>query len=101
MTFGAVWRGFRSCRRRRLPPSAYVVPRLSARIGKAAAARRVVATTGFVGASACIIFTRIEDPVRAMFVLGMAGFFNDFIMPVAWASTMDIGGAMRAPSPAR
>ena len=27
-----------------------------------------------------------------MFVLGMAGFFNDFIMPVAWASTMDIGG---------
>jgi sugar phosphate permease len=27
-----------------------------------------------------------------MFVLGMAGFFNDFVMPVAWASTMDIGG---------
>lgn len=73
--------------------SAAVVPRLSARIGSVAAARRVVATTGFLGASACIIiFTGIEDPVRAMFVLGMAGFFNDFIMPVAWASTMDIGG---------
>ena len=27
-----------------------------------------------------------------MFVLGMAGFFNDFVMPAAWASTMDIGG---------
>ena len=27
-----------------------------------------------------------------MFVLGMAGFFNDFVMPAAWAGTMDIGG---------
>jgi hypothetical protein len=27
-----------------------------------------------------------------MFVLGMAGFFNDFVMPNAWASCMDIGG---------
>ncbi len=27
-----------------------------------------------------------------MFVLGMAGFFNDFVMPAAWASTMDKGG---------
>jgi MFS transporter, ACS family, glucarate transporter len=39
-----------------------------------------------------VIFTGINDPVRAMFVLGMAGFFNDFVMPAAWASTMDIGG---------
>ena len=47
-------------------------------------ARRIIAITGFVGASACIvIFTGIEDPVRAMFVLGMAGFFNDFVMPAA------------------
>ena len=51
------------------------------------------AVTGFIGASTCIvIFTRIADPVQAMFVLGMAGFFNDFVMPAAWASTMDIGG---------
>ncbi len=48
---------------------------------------------GFVGASICIfIFTGIEDPVRAMIVLGFAGFFNDFVMPAAWAGTMDIGG---------
>ena len=32
------------------------------------------------------------DPVRAMFVLGMAGFFNDLVMPAAWAGTMDVGG---------
>ena len=56
-------------------------------------ARRIVAVTGFVGASTCIfIFTGIQDPRRAMIVLGFAGFFNDFVMPAAWAGTMDIGG---------
>ena len=73
--------------------SAFLVPRLTKRFGSVSIARRIIAVTGFVGASACIvIFTRIADPVQAMFVLGMAGFFNDFVMPVAWASTMDIGG---------
>jgi MFS transporter, ACS family, glucarate transporter len=73
--------------------SAYLVPRLTKRFGSVALARRIIAVTGFVGASTCIIiFTGIQDPVRAMFVLGMAGFFNDFVMPAAWAGTMDIGG---------
>ena len=73
--------------------SAFLMPRLTKRFGSVASARRIIAITGFVGASACIvIFTRIADPVQAMFVLGMAGFFNDFVMPAAWASTMDIGG---------
>jgi MFS transporter, ACS family, glucarate transporter len=73
--------------------SAYLVPRLTRRFGSVSMARRIVAVMGFVGASACIfIFTSVDDPVRAMFVLGMAGFFNDFVMPAAWASTMDIGG---------
>jgi MFS transporter, ACS family, glucarate transporter len=73
--------------------SAFLVPRLTKRYGSVSLARRIIAVTGFVGASTCIvIFTRIADPVQAMFVLGMAGFFNDFVMPAAWASTMDIGG---------
>jgi MFS transporter, ACS family, glucarate transporter len=73
--------------------SAYLVPRLTRRFGSVSMARRIIAVMGFVGASACIfIFTSVDDPVRAMFVLGMAGFFNDFVMPAAWASTMDIGG---------
>ena len=73
--------------------SAFLVPRLRKRYGSVSLARRIIAVTGFVGASTCIvIFTRIADPVQAMFVLGMAGFFNDFVMPAAWASTMDIGG---------
>ena len=73
--------------------SAWLVPRLVQRTGSVSTARRIVAVTGFIGASTCIfIFTTISDPVQAMFVLGMAGFFNDFVMPAAWASTMDIGG---------
>jgi MFS transporter, ACS family, glucarate transporter len=73
--------------------SAWLVPKLVRRFGSVAIARRIIAVAGFAGASTCIfIFTGISDPVRAMFVLGMAGFFNDFVMPAAWASTMDIGG---------
>ncbi len=73
--------------------SGAVIPRLARKSGSVALARRIVAITGFVGASACIvIFTGITDPVRAMIVLGFAGFFNDFVMPAAWAGTMDIGG---------
>lgn len=73
--------------------SAWVIPRLTKQFGSVSTARRIVAITGFVGASSSIfIFTGITDPVQAMFVLGMAGFFNDFVMPAAWASTMDIGG---------
>jgi len=73
--------------------SAYLIPLLTKRFGSISIARRIIAVTGFIGAStSIIIFTGIQDPVRAMFVLGMAGFFNDFVMPAAWASTMDIGG---------
>jgi MFS transporter, ACS family, glucarate transporter len=73
--------------------SAGVIPRLARALGSVARARRIVAVSGFVGASVCIIiFTGIDDPRRAMIVLGFAGFFNDFVMPAAWAGTMDIGG---------
>ncbi len=73
--------------------SAAVLPRLARTFNSVKLARRAVAIVGFVGASASIlVFTRIDDPVRAMFVLGMAGFFNDLVMPAAWAGTMDVGG---------
>ena len=73
--------------------SAGVIPRLARSLGSVALARRIVAIAGFVGASvSIIIFTGIEDPRQAMIVLGFAGFFNDFVMPAAWAGTMDIGG---------
>ena len=73
--------------------SATIIPRLARATGSVSLARRIVAITGFLGASASIfVFTGVEDPRRAMLVLGFAGFFNDFVMPAAWASTIDIGG---------
>ena len=73
--------------------SASLTQPLARRLGGVMRARRVLAITGFAGASACIIiFTRIEDPIRAMFVLGLVRFFNDFVMPPAWAGSMDVGG---------
>jgi MFS family permease len=72
--------------------SAQVIPRLARSTG-IVVARRVVAIVGFVGAAASIFtFLQISDPVRAMFLLGLAGFFNDFVMPACWAGCMDIGG---------
>jgi ACS family glucarate transporter-like MFS transporter len=73
--------------------SGAIIPKLSRALGSVALARRIVAITGFIGASASIlIFTRTEDPTLAMIILGFAGLFNDFIMPAAWAGTMDVGG---------
>jgi len=73
--------------------SGWTIPRLGRRLGSIGLARRIVAIVGFVGASASIfIFTKIEDPTQAMIVLGLAGLFNDFVMPAAWAACMDVGG---------
>lgn len=71
---------------------AFIIPRL-ARRSSLMLARRIVAVVGFVGAAASIFaFIQISDPVKAMFLLGLAGFFNDFVMPAAWTGCMDIGG---------
>jgi ACS family glucarate transporter-like MFS transporter len=73
--------------------SAAVLPRLSARLGSVRMGRRVIAIIGFVGASTSVFFfSGANSLVPAMIALGFAGFFNDLIMPAAWASTMDIGG---------
>jgi ACS family glucarate transporter-like MFS transporter len=73
--------------------SGYLAPRLAEYVGGVARSRRIIAITGFIGASISILaFTRIQDPTTAMLALGMSSFFNDFVMPVAWASTMDVGG---------
>jgi MFS family permease len=72
--------------------SAAMIPRLASTMG-VVRARRTIAIIGFLGASASIyVFTKIENPTTAMFVLGMAGLFNDFVMPAAWAGCMDVGG---------
>jgi sugar phosphate permease len=73
--------------------SAALIPRIARMTGSVVTARRIIAIVGFVGASASIfLFTTVQDPVKAMMVLGMAGLFNDFVMPAAWAGCMDVGG---------
>jgi MFS family permease len=73
--------------------SAALIPLIARATGSVALARRIIAVIGFVGASASVfVFTTIQDPVQAMLVLGMAGLFNDFVMPAAWAGCMDVGG---------
>jgi nitrate/nitrite transporter NarK len=58
--------------------SAAVLPRLARALDSVRLARRAVAIVGFLGASASIlVFTRMADPVQAMFVLGLAGFLMD------------------------
>ncbi|HEX2452528.1 MAG TPA: MFS transporter [Vicinamibacterales bacterium] len=73
--------------------SGWTAPRLATRIGSVTRARRLLAVTGFLGGSASIlVFTRLQDPTLAMIALGLSSFFNDFVMPPAWAACMDIGG---------
>lgn len=73
--------------------SAGLSPLLRRMTGSIILSRRLLAITGFVGASiSIIVFTRTESPLGAVVMLGLAGFFNDFVMPPAWAGTMDVGG---------
>jgi MFS family permease len=73
--------------------SGYLAPHLARRVGGIARARRIVAFTGFVFASmSIIVFTRVQNPTIAMLVLSVSSFFNDFVMPAAWAACMDMGG---------
>ena len=63
------------------------------RIGSVSMARRIIAIIGFVGASAYLrVHADRRIRCRRCSCSGMAGFFNDFVMPAAWAGCMDIGG---------
>ena len=73
--------------------SAALTPVLTRVTSSVSVARRILAVTGFTLASVLsFVFTRIQDPMSAMLVLSLASFFNDFVMPPAWAACMDIGG---------
>jgi ACS family glucarate transporter-like MFS transporter len=61
--------------------------------GSARTARRLIACVGFGGAAILVPLSLLfEDPSWAMVVVGLAGLFNDFAMPVSWAVCMDVGG---------
>ncbi len=73
--------------------SGFLTPWLSRRWGSESRSRRVMSITGVLGASAMLIYsTKIDDAFVAIFIIGMASFFNDLAMPPAWGACMDIGG---------
>ena len=82
--------------------SGFLSPRLARRLGSIGATRRTVSTIGFFGAAAMLlVFVFAQGPgmgasagaaVIAMACLGLASFFNDLVMPNAWATCMDVGG---------
>ncbi len=58
-----------------------------------AQSRRILATSGFLGAAIFLtVSLQFHDPRWAMLSMGMASFCNDLAMPPSWAACMDIGG---------
>jgi MFS family permease len=75
--------------------SGLLTPFLSRRWNSESKSRRVMSIAGVLGASAMLVYsTRIEDAFVAIFVIGLASFFNDLAMPPAWGACMDIGGKL-------
>jgi MFS family permease len=55
--------------------------------------RRMIASIGFVGASAFIFMASIPTTaVLAVLAVATSSFFNDLVMPTAWGTAADVGG---------
>jgi MFS family permease len=73
--------------------SGYVAARVAVWTGSVRSARRFLACTGFAASALLLLLSfRLGNPVAAMVAMGLAGFTNDFVMPVSWAACMDVGG---------
>ena len=56
-----------------------------------------MALTGFIGAGSFLMLaTRMDGVNWTMAMIATACFFNDLVMPHAWASCMDVGGRYAA-----
>lgn len=70
-----------------------VAPRLARRLRGVTSARRVLASTGFMGAAMLLVGSfYVTDPLLAIVMMGGASFCNDLTMPGSWSTCMDIGG---------
>ncbi len=66
---------------------------LNRRTKSVAKSRRLLAVTGFCGASFFLqLSCRQYDPLLASLLMGLASFANDLTMPGSWATCMDVGG---------
>ena len=77
----------------------FISPFVSRLTGSLYTARKVMACTGFFFAGVCLTTaTHMPTLNTTMALMAAACFFNDFVIPHAWASTMDIGGKRAASS---
>lgn len=73
--------------------SGMIAVRMAKWTGSVILSRRLMACTGFLGASLMLTLSiNLTDARWAMAAMGMASFCNDLVMPPAWGACMDIGG---------
>lgn len=61
--------------------------------GSVRRARRLLACLGFFGAAVMLaVSIQVQPAIAVVLAMGMASFFNDLVMPGAWAACMDVGG---------
>jgi MFS transporter, ACS family, glucarate transporter len=66
---------------------------LARRLGSAGRARRLLAVFGFVAASGLLLSAAAApNPYALAVLIALAGMCNDFVLPCAWGSCMDVGG---------
>ena len=66
---------------------------LARRVGGVGRARRLLAAFGFIAASGMLLASmHAVDPFLLAFLIALAGMFNDFVLPCAWGTCMDVGG---------
>lgn len=70
-----------------------IAARVARLLGSVRTGRKAMATLGCFGAAG-LMFAHVHAPGAfwAMFLLGLASFSNDLVMPNAWGACMDIGG---------
>lgn len=74
-----------------------VTPAFTRLTGDDSRTRKVMAVTGFLGAGGFLMLaTQMPGINSTMAMMAAACFFNDWVMPHAWASCMDVGGRYAA-----
>lgn len=74
--------------------SGFCANALARRVGGVGRARKVLAVSGFVFAAACLLASGLatDSAIALAVLIGLAGLFNDFAIPCAWGTCMDVGG---------
>ncbi len=73
--------------------SGFLTAGVTRALGTTGRARKTLAVIGFAGAAIMIaVSIQLSSAIAVVLCIAIASFFNDIVMPGAWASCMDIGG---------